>query len=347
MALRGVEVIPSLLKPRQDCCPKLEVLRLSTTKREQDTAGPLTDASIACCRFFSTATRLRELHISGQAEYWSQSAFTSIVCNPSIEVFYLDCRLNHVKHDWIEQVADPHGFQKLRQLDLSTTPKGLALLLPRLRDIERLLLRIEEGLKTEFLAPLEHLPNLWQFNLHFGGSDAEIKADALLYLAQCCPNLRYVTVTIGDHRECDARTITDSIIDAFTQAQPELKAFSLEVTSTSITEKSILSFGTNCKSLERLSLTGTINFVRLAENGSTNLFPSLRRLLIRRRHPYEPHYLKSKQVFETMATSLASMMPQLEIFDATGPGFKWPENSNYSSICKAVKDLLSRRVKDS
>lgn len=231
----------------------------------------------AFCSFISHATKLTDLNLSHYQELWCLQTFLSIAQSKSIKKLDLGPCETLDEREWIEEmhrsVSKP--FECLEKLSLCDTPHSQMNLLAlyMAAKMNELQLYLIYRISARTFEPFIHFSDLQRISVD-SFSSGTIKSESLLQMAQHCPRL----ISFSIHRTCSLNgdTITDSTIEIFVRALPNLEKFCLCPTNSKMTQEAVLHFGRRCKNLQELKLSATVDFVELAVGGLKKLFPKLR-----------------------------------------------------------------------
>ena len=207
---------------------------------------------------------------------WSSKVLASIARHPNI----ITLTLPEIAEDWwkdLECLPRQKLFQKVTKFSAGLTDAGMQMLSPHIKDritsLEVLLL----AHSTRAVGIAARMPLLTILALTFGFDDV-INAQDLMMLGDGCKRL--LILELGGREDFHpehprGEDITDTTIEYIATRLPNLEEIQFNIQDSPLTEKSLISLGAHCKSLEGVYLSAEVSFEKLVQDTQPNHFPNL------------------------------------------------------------------------
>ncbi|MCJ1396647.1 hypothetical protein MMC18_009539 [Xylographa bjoerkii] len=235
-------------------------------------------------------------------------------------------------------------FPSLRTFKAGLSDTGVRLLLRHLPNIGRLVIRPFELAEQSFHIIAEaQLTTLYSLTLNFD-HDSVVYGTDLLLLAEYAKKLEYLDLPPPE-KDSDyidylvyphARGITDEVIDELARRLPLLAMLDLNTRETNLTEASLISLGTYCKRLSRLSLSVNASFEGFARKGHPDLFPALEDWTLGQPDTNRRPHSNLRQIAEW----ICQMMPNLNSVDLVDIHGNWPRGGSDREMGDAIIEIL-------
>lgn len=163
-------------------------------------------------------------------------------------------------------------FPRIRSLEIAADPKTLQLILPGLKYLQNIKLRVRLDDSPPQVGILESLSSSSQLESVTLYHPSTIPGDTLLYLALRCPLMRRFTVDRGSGSFDDH--FTDELLDRVLSSWEHLEVLELQA-QVDLSIKSLISIALHCPCLCQLSLQTAVEIDQLQDQPKDVHFPSL------------------------------------------------------------------------
>ncbi|MCJ1242050.1 hypothetical protein MMC14_010057 [Varicellaria rhodocarpa] len=295
-------------------CPGLRTLDLTTKAGHniEFSARTFSDC-IAAMRSLSVL-RMRY----GWMNLWSAEILGGLALHQSLS----NLEMPNIPDDWLRSLtatAEDLLFLKVHTLVIGVSDTGLEILMPRIKNVSKLELFLQ-GPSTNALATIASLPNLTSLQLHFSPGSV-IRGTDLISLAENCKCLEYIRVAHLDFPQLmvlpTSERISDTTIDHLAWLLPDLREFHLAMSDTILTDAALISLGSHCKHLWRVSLAADIFIEDVVRKTHPNFFPTLAELNVILPESASHHYETPEETAEAFLKTVPEFC-SLELYHPEG-----------------------------
>ena len=264
----------------QMLCPRLKMLKISTTRRNITPHGLL--------RFLNAMRSLVDFRMGSTTDALTSSVCLHLATRPGLRTLSLP----HVI------LSDSIAY-RISQLSLKMFPdlehftcqiKNVAFeaLAPRLRNLKTLDLRLTDDLDVA-VAAVSDCINLTSLTIKMQCRYPLDTPHALLMISRHCSHLRFFSIV----NNSDGHRLGGVILMDFNQAEqfvmnlPKLEDFKYALDGSFSATRYLAALGTQCRNLKHISISGCVNLANLETFGA-RLFPELETFLFDGRRNVEP-----------------------------------------------------------
>ncbi|KAI9758567.1 MAG: battenin CLN3 protein [Chaenotheca gracillima] len=257
------------LKILANRCPSLEEISLDGNDDHIIEQGLI--------EFLQTATSLRRVAFYGRhSDSFAEKVLEPLAVHPHLsEMKGLD-----LPESWLEKIHSRNVeiFPSLSKLSASLTENGLRLLTDRTTGLTHLDAAID-GPNMEALELCTRLKSLKSLELVLSGA---IHAENLLALASSCKLLESLRLADVAADMRPPPKIDDAFVNQFTTKLSKLETLVLHLRLPHLTTSSLLSFGKNCKRMQKLVIEGKFWLEDLPAQDTNGevIFPELKTLAL-------------------------------------------------------------------
>ena len=215
----------------------------------------------------------------GCTNLWSAEMLGGLAVHRSLS----NLEIPNTPDDWLRILTTTTKdllFFNIHTLVVGVSDNGLEILTPHIKKVSKLELFLQ-GPSTNALATITGVPHLTFLQLHFSPGSV-IRGTDLISLAKNCKCLKYIRVACSDFPQMvvlpTAKEISDTTIDHLAKLLPDLREFHLATSDTILTSAALISLGSHCKNLWRVSLSADVFIEDVVRKTHPNFFPTLAEL---------------------------------------------------------------------